>query len=126
MSSLWDSFGQKFYNGTLPFAEVAELVEFLRGFDKVNNNMVGSFMERELSFFTKYTWRGYDQFLTDMQTRGMSKQTLEHFLGGLHTFDHANNEILMYSFSRDKKYWHKHRAYQSGVYGIFQNGAWTA
>jgi hypothetical protein len=54
----------------------------------------------------------------------MTRQTLGYFLGELHTFDHENKEILMYSFSKDKKYWHKHNAYRSGVFGTFKEGAW--
>jgi len=123
MSSMWDFYGFKFYDGTLKFEEIAELVEFLRGFDEVHDGMVGKALMWHLSP-AGYTWHGYDQFLVDLQNKGMSKQTLEYFLGELHTFDHEHKEILMYSFGKDKNYWSKHRVYESRIYGTFKEGKW--
>ena len=123
MSSFWDGLGQKFYDNKLTFEDIADLLEFLRGFDKVNNNMVSTMLKKTLYNMTSYEFVDYDKFEQDLQNKGMSRRTLEFFIGTLHDFDHAYEQILMNSYYKDKRYWHKHKMYRSYM-GTFKDGVY--
>jgi hypothetical protein len=80
-----------------------------------------------LSFpsFTKYTFKDYDTFLSDLKAGKIPYKAFEYFLSNLHTFDHNHEEILMYSYARDKRYWHKHKQIRFGYKGTFKDGHWV-
>lgn len=123
MSSFWDSIGQALENDSLTFERVKDLVDFLKEMDIANNNVTSIFLKNYL--IPGYKFIDYDTLLYDIQNKGVSKHSLEWIFSDLHDFDHINSEIIMYSYSRDKHYWLKHRLYRSVVSGTFKDGKWN-
>lgn len=121
MSSLWDSFGQKISDGSIRIEEMVELIVFCKEFDELNANVLALTVIKPLSW-CKYTFTDWDAFEKYMHGQ-VNKQLLEYFISTLHDFDHANEQIVMYSFSKDKHYWKKHKVYRSWM-GTFKDGKW--
>jgi hypothetical protein len=124
MSSFWDSLGQKLFDGTLKYKEVAELVEFLREFESVNGDVIVSMLKPWLKTMSRYEFVDWDTFLHDMQTKGMPRRTLEEFISQMHSYDHSVDQVIMNSFWKDKHYWKKHTVYRNFT-GTFEHGVWT-
>lgn len=123
MSSLWDEYAQKIYSGNIQIEDITGLINFLRDFDKVNNNVIGILIKRHLGF-VKYDFIDWDMFEINMKTGSVHRRVLEYFIGALHDFDHANEQVLMYTFTTNKNYWKKHTMYKNWM-GTFKNGAWV-
>jgi hypothetical protein len=119
MTSLWDDLGGKVLNGQITRTEMADLIEFLRGFEKANN-----ITPLNKLALTKYNFIDFDTFEKDLNEGKLHRETLGYFIAELHSFDHRNEDILMISFSKNKKYWHKHHTFRC-MMGIFKEGKWT-
>lgn len=123
MSSFWDNIGQALNDDSLTFDRVLELINFLKEMDATNNNIIFDFLSR--CYIPNYKFIDYNTLLHDMQNKGITKTSLGWVFSNLHDFDHRNNEIIMYSYSRDKHHWLKHTIYRSPVFGVFKNGEWN-
>ena len=121
MSSLWDTFGQQIYNNKLNIEDIEKLLLFLKQFDVVNKNVVTHYLSK--NDLDGYKFEGYDKLLEVLQNKTITKNQFTYFISELHSFDHENNEILMYSFSKDENYWSKHVCYRS-CKGTFREGKW--
>lgn len=123
MSSLWDSFAQKIYSGNIDIDEIVDLIEFLKDFDKVNNNIVGDSVRKQLGFI-RYNFIDWDMFEIYIKTGSVHRRVLEYFIGALHDFDHSNEQVLMYTYELKKRYWKTHTQFKTWM-GVFKNGTWT-
>jgi len=123
MSSLWDGYAQKIYSGNISIKDITDLIEFLRDFDKVNKNVISELVSHQLSFI-KYDFVDWDMFEAHMRTGSVHRRVLEYFIGALHDFDHANEQVLMYTFNTNKSYWKKHKSYKNWM-GTFKDGVWV-
>jgi len=123
MTSLWDDLGGKVLHGQISRIELADLIEFLRGFDRANNGIVLDTLKQELSR-TKYNFIDFDTFEQELYEGKLCREAVVYFIGELHSFDHRNEDILMISFSKDKKYWHKHHTFRC-MMGTFKDGRWA-
>jgi hypothetical protein len=122
MSSLWDSFAQKIQSGNIDIEEFTELIEFLKEFDAVNNGIMKNLMITQLNF-VHHNFVDWDLFEAYIKTGSVHKRVLEWFISTLHDFDHANDQVIMYSFSKNKHYWSKHHTYRNWM-GTFKAGKW--
>lgn len=122
-SSFWDNIGQSLNDGSLTFERVSDLFNFLEEMDSINDSIIFNFLSR--CYTPDYKFIDYDTLLYDMQNKGITKNSLLWIFSNLHDFDHRNNEIIMYSYSKDKHYWSNHKIYRSPVFGIFKNGNWN-
>jgi hypothetical protein len=122
MSSLWDSFAQKIHGGNIQIEEVVELIEFLEEFDVVNNNIIKDLMSHQLKF-VHHDFIDLELFRLYIQTGSVHRVVLEYFISALHDFDHANEQVLMYTFDKNKHYWAKHHTYKNWM-GVFKEGKW--
>lgn len=123
MSSLWDEYAQKIYSGNIQVEDITVLINFLRDFDKVNKNVAGDIVRHQLGLI-KYNFIDWDMFEINMKTGSVHRRVLEYFIGALHDFDHANEQVLMYTFTTNKNYWRKHNTYKNWM-GTFKDGAWV-
>lgn len=124
MSSLWDSFAQKIHSGNIMIDEMVELIEFIKEFDNVNDNIISHTMITRLKNLTNFDFSDWNMFSIYMQTGSVHRVILEYFISELHTFDHENEQVLMYSFTKDKHYWVKHHTFRNWM-GTFKNGKWN-
>jgi hypothetical protein len=122
MSSLWDEYAQKIYTGKIKIEEMTDLVEFLRGFDAVNKNIIGDGLKRWMKP-SGYEFTDYLAFEGHLKGK-VHPHVLNYFIGALHDFDHANEQVLMYSFTKNKNYWRKHHTFRNWM-GTFKDGAWV-
>jgi hypothetical protein len=125
MSSLWDSFARKHAEGSLTFAEFAELLAFLREFDAAN----GGILTRDLPRYMKnyqYTFTTFDKLENDVQNNRISSRAFAWFIETLHDIDHSFDQVMMYTFNpgKDKHYWTKHKSFKS-MMGTFKDGKWV-
>lgn len=115
----------KLYKDTITIEEIEELLRFLVGFDMANNGVVFVSIQPSLKYYNGYIFNSYKELLNDIKEGKLTKRMVEYIISDLHTFDHENREILMYSFDRDKRYWEKHSSYKSNVYGVYSHGQWN-
>lgn len=124
MSSTWDTFARKVRDGSLTLDELKELLQFLREFDVANNGVLLKDMPRYMKQYYHFTT--LDQLEFDVQNKGITQNALSWFIETLHSYDHAIDQVMMYTFNpgKEKHYWAKHTSY-TNMLGTFKNGIWT-